>query len=241
MEIILSEFRNSSVMEKIRKCLALSESSNEHEAAAAMRQARKLMEKHGLSSEAMNIFKIKEESMETKYSNPPAWFLMLGQVIAKAFQCSIYTTHKKFIFVGKDACAEVARYSFDVLHRQLVFQKNKFLNSEKVIFAAAAVKRKIGQAYCEGWICGVGAIVDEFASRLTDEESNEHRKYLQTATQKEIGEKDSSPRKRKDDPIKNWAAAHGWESGKKVKLHEGVAAGEQPLRISNDNHESKAA
>lgn len=237
----MSEFKNSSVMEKIRKCLALSESSNEHEAAAAMRQARKLMEKHGLSADAMNLFKIKEETMSTKYSNPPLWFLMLAQVIANAFQCSLYTTHKKFIFVGKDACAEVARYSFDVLHRQLVNHKNEFLNSDRVIFAAASVKRKVGQAFCEGWISNVGTKVDEFASRLTDEESNEHTEYLKTVTQKEIGEKDSSNKRRKEDPVKNWAAAHGWRSGENVNLHEGVAAGEQSLRLSGSVHESKVA
>jgi len=113
-------------------------------------------------------------------------------------------------------------------------QKSEFINSEKVIFAAVPAKRKIGQAYCEGWICGVNKIVDEFASRLTDEESSKHTEYLKTVTQKEIGERERKTSKRKEDPLKNWAAAHGWKSGEKVKLHEGVAAGEQPLRLGSE-------
>lgn len=38
-------------LDKIRKCLALSKSANEHEAAAALRQAQKMMEMHGLSED----------------------------------------------------------------------------------------------------------------------------------------------------------------------------------------------
>lgn len=35
-------------IEKIRKCLALAKSANEHEAAAALRQAQALMRKYGV-------------------------------------------------------------------------------------------------------------------------------------------------------------------------------------------------
>lgn len=35
------------ILERIKKCLALSQSSEPHEAAAALRQAQKLMEMHG--------------------------------------------------------------------------------------------------------------------------------------------------------------------------------------------------
>jgi hypothetical protein len=41
----------SKVLEKIKKCLALSKSPNEHEAAAALRQAQKLMAMHNLSED----------------------------------------------------------------------------------------------------------------------------------------------------------------------------------------------
>lgn len=37
------------ILEKIKKCFALAKSSNEHEAAAALRQAQKLMAMHGLT------------------------------------------------------------------------------------------------------------------------------------------------------------------------------------------------
>ena len=37
------------ILDKIKKCLALSASSNEHEAEAALRQARKMMEANGIT------------------------------------------------------------------------------------------------------------------------------------------------------------------------------------------------
>lgn len=39
------------VLDRIRKCLALSKSANEHEAAAALRQAQKMMDQHGVSED----------------------------------------------------------------------------------------------------------------------------------------------------------------------------------------------
>ena len=39
------------ILDKIKKCLALASSANEHEAAAALRQAQKLMQAHGLTDQ----------------------------------------------------------------------------------------------------------------------------------------------------------------------------------------------
>lgn len=41
------------ILAKIKKCLALASSSNPNEAATALRQARALMEKHGVTSESI--------------------------------------------------------------------------------------------------------------------------------------------------------------------------------------------
>ena len=41
------------VIKKIKKCLRLSASSNEHEAETALRQARALMEKYGIDDAEM--------------------------------------------------------------------------------------------------------------------------------------------------------------------------------------------
>lgn len=57
------------VLDKIRKCLALSTSSNEHEAAAALRQARKLMDAHGITD--LTCWRQKPRSAVPKLASSP--------------------------------------------------------------------------------------------------------------------------------------------------------------------------
>lgn len=50
----MSKEERAKFLEKIAKCMALGKSSNEHEAAAAMRQAQKLMQIHDISEAEIN-------------------------------------------------------------------------------------------------------------------------------------------------------------------------------------------
>lgn len=69
---------NEKIIDKIKKCLALSRSANEHEAEAALRQARKLMEAHGVTDLDIEAAEAQERrrkaGAKTKPSNwpPPA-------------------------------------------------------------------------------------------------------------------------------------------------------------------------
>lgn len=45
----------AALMAKIKKCLALAQSANEHEAALALEKARALMEEHGVSAEDLQL------------------------------------------------------------------------------------------------------------------------------------------------------------------------------------------
>lgn len=53
------------LLRKIRACLRLSTSANEHEAAAALRQARALMEKHGVSHAEALAGEVSEREAKT--------------------------------------------------------------------------------------------------------------------------------------------------------------------------------
>ncbi len=55
------------VLKKIKKCMALSGSANEHEAAAALRQARALMEKFNLSAETVLASTVGESRVKARY------------------------------------------------------------------------------------------------------------------------------------------------------------------------------
>jgi hypothetical protein len=60
------------IMDKVRKCLALSKSSNEHEAAAALRQAQKLMAMHDLTEEDVGLVEYVSAQVITDYEWPVA-------------------------------------------------------------------------------------------------------------------------------------------------------------------------
>ena len=55
------------IIDKIKKCLALSNSDNPHEAAAGLRQAQKLMQMHGLNELDIELSDVQE--MRAKASN----------------------------------------------------------------------------------------------------------------------------------------------------------------------------
>lgn len=75
-------------MDRIQKCLKLSKSANEHEAAAALRQAQKLMDTHGLSEadlRAAGYGKARVDTSIQASKNAPTHLQYLVSLIRKAF------------------------------------------------------------------------------------------------------------------------------------------------------------
>ena len=60
------------ILDKIRKAMALSKSANEHEAAAALRQAHKLMELHGITNADIDAAEITDSLVRAGASVTPA-------------------------------------------------------------------------------------------------------------------------------------------------------------------------
>src|SRR3546814_17733487 len=56
------------VLNKIQKCLALSKSAEPHEAAAAMRQAQKLMDKYNIDNSTVELAEIGELRLVSRVS-----------------------------------------------------------------------------------------------------------------------------------------------------------------------------
>ena len=64
--------KNEKVLEKIKKCLRLAKSSNPHEAAAAMRQAQKLMEKYNLTERDVDLTDVEMSEHSAGTATRPA-------------------------------------------------------------------------------------------------------------------------------------------------------------------------
>lgn len=81
------------VLEKIKKCLALGESANEHEAAQAIRQAQILMEKYGISEMDVELSAVSEKGVGCS-ATLPNWHQVLISRCAKAFGVGCYMSRE---------------------------------------------------------------------------------------------------------------------------------------------------
>jgi len=154
-------------MEKIKKCLALSSSANPHEAEAALRQAHKLMEMYQLQHADIDASRAEEFVVELGAATrqPALWIGMLSSVVAEAMSCVAFTRSgsngQAIIFIGERGSGELAAYAFQVLSRQLQFNKKEY--QKGLPDNGKGYKRRMGTLYAEGWIQAVGDRVSLFS------------------------------------------------------------------------------
>ena len=72
------------VIRKIKRCLALGESSNPNEAQMAMRQAQKMMEQYQLGLADVDAESVGMEQRDTGLQRMPDWLRALGLTAAQA-------------------------------------------------------------------------------------------------------------------------------------------------------------
>ncbi len=154
-------------LEKIKKCLSLAKSSNPHEAEAAMRQARKLMDKFNLDTGDIEASMVEEFRLNIGKSStiPEQWQRMLGLTIAEAFGCIVIYQYgragRHLVFVGERGQPELCSYAYDVLLRQLKESRRQYLAN--LAETQTAARRKKSMLYTEGWIRAVYKQVSEFS------------------------------------------------------------------------------
>ncbi len=119
--------KRTAIIEKIKKLLALSTSSNEHEAAAAAEKARQLLEAYDL--EAVDLQEqpesVHEHCHDQRYCTLPTWLSDLAYVAAEHFSCK-YLIHKNhsgpgsiIAFIGTPTDTAIADYVFMFLQRTI--------------------------------------------------------------------------------------------------------------------------
>jgi hypothetical protein len=152
------------IIEKIKKCLALSASSNEHEAEIALRQARALMEKYGIEDAEMLASEAGESFAKSGAKTKPShWESALCTRIARSFGCTHFFSEGydagRWIFVGCSPAPEIASYAFSVLQRQCKRARaNHIKTALKRCTPANTVRR--ADLFCEGWVYSVAHKID---------------------------------------------------------------------------------
>ncbi len=117
---------DTKLIEKIKKLLALSESSNKHEAELSMLKAQELLAKHKLSLKEVREFNIADNAIKeniTKISFTKAkWKANLARLIADNFGCELYFKTKyshTITYLGREeditVCNIVLEYAIDCI------------------------------------------------------------------------------------------------------------------------------
>lgn len=114
--------KTAPIIEKIKKLLALANSSNEHEAALAAGHAQRLLSEHNLAMADIDATNKPDKADKVETVVPktlPKWLRHLSSSVSTAFDCQTvhYPATGKMVFIGVGADVEIASYTFSYLHR----------------------------------------------------------------------------------------------------------------------------
>lgn len=223
-------------LEKIKKCLALSRSSNEHEAAAALRQAQAMMRDHGIEeSEALGVNERYATAMNAR--TPMEWEARLANRIAATFGCELifssagmFRKQGRWLFIGCDHHPDIATYAFEVLLRQVKRARAQYM-SEKLKRYGKQNKTRMADMFCLGWIRTATSQLDAFTHsdaqrRAIDAFLGKLHPDLRSFTPRNRADEAKAPA-RVDDAYRD-----GMVAGKDAQLNRGVnGATDSPKRL----------
>lgn len=215
----------AAILRKIKACLRLAASSNPNEAAAALRQARVMMEAHGVTSaEAMDVGEA-EVTTRSRGAVPPRSVCNLVGLVADGFgaQVLILRGYNQTLirFYGTDGSADIAVYAFTVLRRQMDADRLKHI----VRVRKRGNREARGEVFALAW---VNAVAHLFPSAEVAE-----AKRLAIAEVFKLRHPDVSTGPGRDLTKRGKAsdddALAGHRAGRTAKLHRGVNAQQKTL------------
>ena len=173
------------IINKIKKCMALGNSTNAEEAAVALEKAQSLMEKYSIDMVDVSISDVANaEEILCKAKKPAQYFIALASSVSKAFGCRYVLSRGLFYkgelntqttveFIGIAPQPEIAAYAFSILNKALVNGRKEFLKS---IPKQTKPRNKARRAdvWALGWVSGVSRKVKAFAI------SDENKKTIDT-------------------------------------------------------------
>ena len=112
------------IIERVRKLLALSNSSNEHEAALAAAHAQRLLAEHNLAMSELDVAEEGAGEVELQVARTvPKWLSSLFATVANAFDCfpivTTTTNHSLLRFIGVGEDPAVAACTLQYLMQEL--------------------------------------------------------------------------------------------------------------------------
>ena len=216
---------NDRIINKIKKCLALSKSSNAHEAAIALKQAHKLMAEHKISAIDLSLSDIIEAETKGHGAKNYDWINDLHCMISDCFNCEPLG-HKKWnescrryedyvIFAGVKHKAEIASYAFSVLLRKLSKDRREYIKQNARPHMSRHDRTALGDAFARGWVESIRETVRRFAQTPPEEEKALIERYME----RYANVKPAAIKTNQSARIDTYAAANqGYEQGKDVEI-----------------------
>ncbi|MBH5329139.1 DUF2786 domain-containing protein [Eikenella sp. S3360] len=171
----------ATALEKIKKCLALSKSANEHEAAQALKHAQKLMAQFGLEDADIALADVGEQRVKSAQTLP-SWHWDLIHLCGNAFGCDRWVHHDfsggQVVFCGTHGRPELAAYAYEVLLRQLKAARREYMKTTLSRVRIAKNKTARANEFCRGWVSEVRSAVRAFA--MSGEEKGLIQQYKAT-------------------------------------------------------------
>jgi Protein of unknown function (DUF2786) len=221
------------IMDKIQKCMALSRSSNENEAAIALRQAQKLMALHGITDIDVQAAQAEERKARASARNRPAgWENMLANDIAVAFGCRLIFCSEwdggRWSYIGCGPAPEIAEYAFTVLLRQVKRARAEHIET-KLNRCKAVTKTRRADLFCEGWVRSVSSKISALAA---DEQRTEAINAFIAVRYPELSTLKTQNRNQgKKLSDRDWSDfLAGTELGRNVQLNHGMGHEERQVR-----------
>lgn len=169
------------IVDKIKKCLALGKSNNPHEAAAALRQAQKLMEMHGLSEDDLEKSGYGNEAVEcpiqANKKATPVHLSRLVNLVMRAFQVkAVIETNVRVSdisyrvrYFGPTHRVQMAGYAHVVIYRAMEAAWRDALANESSWKGVRGARL----SFMVGWLAEIASKVEAIGWPAGEEERTE--------------------------------------------------------------------
>lgn len=245
------------VIRKIKRCLALSKSSNENEAATAMRQAQALMREYRLTELDVHLSDVSEvQSDKSRANRRPTWDRHLSSIVAQVFGVRpLSYTHwcsssgrrvDRALFVGVTPAPQIAMYAYEALLAKLTLARREYIAQVREGTRRSAYSPETaGDHFALAWVSAVHGKIHQLLPRgeedpaltqhssghdLVSVEAEDHALIEQYLSGREIGKARKVPKIELDLD----AQIAGLLAGRRVELNPGLATGGEtaPLLVS---------
>ncbi len=227
----------SPIIEKIKKLLALANSSNEHEAALAASHVQRLLSEHNLAMADIEAAHKpdKADKVETTVAKTlPKWLRHLSAGVSTAFDCQAihHPATGKMTFIGVGADAQIAAYTFAYLDRTVRRLCGAYMKQNVGNTLAGRHRELMRQSYYLGAVSTITTRLREqkLQTPVTTGALVPVKEGLIRQAMSEIGTIRTMHSRRSY--VNSDAYSSGQTDGRQVGIHHGITGDKSQHRIS---------